>query len=283
MTEQPGTGAATGEAKALAKGLALLDAVASAGGGLTLTEVARREGLSKTTAHRLLATLVARGLVRCGPDGRYTLDAHCLVLADAFLEGVDLRGIAQPELRRLLERTAETCHLGVLSGTQVVYIDKVESPHPVRMFSRLGATNPAATTALGRAMLAFAPSGVVDAVYREPIPPRTHRTVTDPVTARERLADVRRDGIAVDDVENEPGIRCVAAPVLDHTGMAVAAISVSSPEHRLTPDALGEVGSAVRMAAEAVSRALGFRGPFPGLQLPSTGAAGAGPPAAAHR
>lgn len=195
------------------------------------------------------------------------------------MDEVVLRAALLDEYRRGDARRREAAEVEVecLSGAQVVYIDKLDDRTPCARSPALGAANTPATTALGRAMLAFSPPEVVDAVYAEPIPPRTPRTVTDAAAARERLADVRRSGIAVDDVENEAGIRCVAAPVLDHTGHAVAAISVSGPEHRLTPDALGEVADAVRTAAEAVSRALGFRSALPGA--PPSGAGGF---AAAH-
>ncbi|HEU4657102.1 MAG TPA: IclR family transcriptional regulator, partial [Capillimicrobium sp.] len=207
--------APTGEAKALVKGIAALNAIAAEPQGLSLIEVARAADLPKATAHRLLSTLVDTGLVRALGDGRYGLGSHCLALGEAYLDAIDLRTEALAEMRRLVDVTEETCHLGILSDDQIVYIEKLDSPHPIRMYSRVGATNPAATTSLGKAILAFSGADVVEDVYGRGIPQRTGATVTDPAEARTRLEQVRRDGYAVDDVENEEGIRCVAAPILD--------------------------------------------------------------------
>ncbi|HEY8584057.1 MAG TPA: IclR family transcriptional regulator [Capillimicrobium sp.] len=253
----------SGEATALIKGVAVLDALAAEPSGLGLAEAARASGLPKATVHRLLATLTDLGLARQLGEGRYGLGSRCLALGDAFLHGLDLRAEALAQMRWLVDATGETCHLGVLSDGQIVYIEKLDSPHPIRMHSRVGATNPAATTGLGRAILAFAPDGLVEDVLARGIPARTPATVTDPEQARRRLEDVRRDGFAIDDVENEAAIRCVAAPILDHRAAPVAGISVSGPENRVTPERAAELGPQVRRAAEEVSRALGYAGPFP--------------------
>ena len=255
--------APTGEAKALVKGIAALNAIAAEPRGLALIDVARAADLPKATAHRLLVTLVDTGLVRPLGDGRYGLGSHCLALGDAFLDAIDLRTEALNQMRLLVDATGETCHLGILSDDRVVYIEKLDSPHPIRMYSRVGATNPAATTSLGKAILAFSGEDVVDRVYGRGIPQRTPATVTDRDEAVRLLAEVRRQGYATDDVENEEGIRCVAAPILDHQALPVGGISISGPEQRVTRERVGELGEAVRGAAEAVSRGLGFRGPFP--------------------
>jgi DNA-binding IclR family transcriptional regulator len=131
------------------------------------------------------------------------------------------------------------------------------------MYSRVGATNPATTTSLGKAILAFSPEDVLESVYALGIPQRTAATVTDVAEARERLVEIRRQGFAVDDVENEEGIRCVAAPILDHQAQPVAGISISGPEHRVTRERVDALAAAVRDAAERVSRGLGYHGAFP--------------------
>lgn len=255
--------APTGEAKALVKGIAALNAIAAAPAGLGLVDIARAADLPKPTAHRLIATLVDAELVRSLGNGRYALGNRCLALGQSFLESVDMRVEAVPEMRALVTTTGETCHLGILSGHQIVYIEKLDSPHAVRMYSRVGATNPAATTSLGKAILAYSDDDVLDAVFAVPIPQRTPATVTDPAEARRRLADVRRRGYAIDDIENEDGIRCVAAPILDHSGAPAGALSISGPAQRVTRDRLDQLGAAVRGTASAVSRRLGYRGPFP--------------------
>jgi len=253
----------SGEAKTLLKGIAILNAIAEQPEGLTLADVTRTADVTKATAHRLLASLQDAGLVRPLGQGRYGLGSHCLVLGEAFLAALDLRQESLQALRELVEVTGETVHLGILTGEQIVYIEKLDSPHAVRMYSRVGATNPATTTSLGKAILAFSPASVLDAVYASPIPRRTANTVTDPEEARRHLEQVRERGFSIDDVENEEGIRCVAAPILDHHGVAVGGISISGPEQRVTSERIPELGAAVRSAGEQVSRRIGLRGPYP--------------------
>ena len=254
MIEDTDRRAPTGEAKALVKGIAALNAIAAEPAGLPLVEMTHAADLPKATAHRLLATLADMGLVRPLGDGRYGLGSQCLVLGEAYLDAIDLRTEALVEMRRLVAETGETCHLGILSDDHIVYIEKLDSPHPIRMYSRVGATNPAATTSLGKAILAFSADDVVDAVYAEGIPRRT--SATSPTDeARRVLLEVRRRGYSIDDIENEEGIRCVAAPILDHQGQPAAGISISGPEHRVTRDRVEELGDAVRAAAGRVSTA----------------------------
>lgn len=251
---------ATGETKALVKAVAALDALLAAPEGRSLAELARETGLSKATAHRLLGGLLDAGLVRALGEGRYALGPRCLVLGAGFLAGVDLRREALPAIHELAERTGETVHLGVLSGTQVVYIEKVDSRHSIRLHSRVGATQPALSTGLGRAILAHAGDALVEAALAGGVEARTPNTVTDPAALRALLARVRDEGVAIDDVENEPGIRCVAAPVLDHAARPVAAISVTGPEQRVTPAEARRLKPIVRAAAQEVSRRIGWRG-----------------------
>ncbi|ADB53088.1 IclR family transcriptional regulator [Conexibacter woesei] len=254
---------ATGETKALVKAVAALDALLERPDGLALAELARATGLSKPTTHRLLAGLLDAGLVRSAGDGRYALGSRCLVLGAGFLAGIDLRREALPTLHELAAETGETCHLGVLSGTEVVYIEKVDSRHAIRMHSRVGATAPAVSTGLGRALLSRADADVVDAVLAAAagpdglLPQRTPQTITDPAALRALLAAAREEGVAIDDVQNEPGIRCVAAPILDHAGVTVAALSVSGPETRITPAEAQRLIPLVREAARTASRRLG--------------------------
>jgi IclR family acetate operon transcriptional repressor len=253
----------TGEAKALVKGIALLDALRARPSGMTLAELARATDLAKPTAHRLLASLLDARLVRLHDDGGYALGPHCLALGDGFLDGVDLRREALPAMRELAQATGETCHLGVLAGVggrggaEVVYIEKVDSAHPVRLQSRVGATQPALSTALGRAILSRSDAATVAQVLAVGAEPRTPRTTTDPEALRALLARARERGFAVDDVENQAGVRCVGAAIVDHDGRPAGALSVSGPETRVTEQEAERIGPLVRDAAAAVSRAIG--------------------------
>jgi DNA-binding IclR family transcriptional regulator len=245
-------------AKNLAKGLAILNLAAAEDGGLTLAEISRLADVPKPTAHRIINVLLDNGMLRTNSENRYLPGPQCLVLGNRFLDGLDLRREAQDVLRELTRATLETSHLGIKEGTRIVYIEKVDSPHPVRMYSRVGATNPVHSTALGNAILAYRDEADVEEVIAAGLERRTPNTLTDPERFRAKLAEVRRRGFALDNIENEEGIRCLAAPVFDHNGDVIAGISVSGPEHRLTLERLEDLAVHVRRSASVLSELLGY-------------------------
>ncbi|MGH8869195.1 MAG: IclR family transcriptional regulator [Actinomycetes bacterium] len=239
--------------------------------GASLGDLAHDLGIPKSTLLRLLRPLRDTGLVQTDSEtGRYRLGPRTARLGHLYLERLDLRTLARDVLRRLLGECWETVHLVVpdasdpSAGPAVVYVDKVESPHAVRMHSRIGARQPAYCTAVGKAFLAYAPPEATEAAIAAGMPSRTPATLTTGESLRAALAQVRRQGYAVDDVENEPDIRCVAAPVLDHTDMPVGAISASGPTTRVTASRVDALGGLVRIAAAEVSARLGWRSPPPG-------------------
>ncbi|WBB80335.1 IclR family transcriptional regulator [Micromonospora sp. WMMD882] len=242
--------------RAVERAVAVLHALADCPQGAALTELGKATGIPTTTLHRILGVLRGIALVRETADGRYALAAGTLTLARAYLDGLDLRQEALAVMRPLAERLGETSHLGVLALTHIVYIEKIDSPKPVRMHSRVGQTNPALTTAIGRAILAHSPRHVVDEVALahgrltgEPVP----RADLDALLAR-----VRADGYACDLQENELGISCVAAPIFDHTGHVVAGLSVSAPAARFDAVGVARLGPQVAAAAADVSGQLGW-------------------------
>lgn len=251
-------GPKSGPARNLVRAFSLLDAVATDHQGLPLADLARVTDIPEATAHRLLNVLADLHVVRIGENGRWRVGRHCLELGAAYLESVELRAEARELLRRLNEETGETCALGVLDGSRVVYVDKIDSPHPVRVNSGLGRSNPAATTALGRAILAWSAPAQVEAVLSEGVPERTANTTVDSRSLRAELLRCRERGYSVDAAENESGIHGVGAPVIDYRGLPVAAISVAGPENRLTADRIPDVGAATAEAAAELSRRLGF-------------------------
>ncbi|HZR93698.1 MAG TPA: IclR family transcriptional regulator [Gaiellaceae bacterium] len=229
--------------------------------GLTLAECSASLGYSKPTAHRILRTLAARGFLRVDRErGLYSLGPANLRLGMAFLDQLDLRSEALPILRQLREQTGETVHLGVLDRHDVVYIEKVESEHAVRMFSRIGSTMPAYSTGVGKAILASLPPDELEQALPERLEARTPRTIVDRAKLRRHLAEVRRRGYSTDDIENEDGIRCVGAPVFDHSGHVCAGISVAGPATRVTPERFAELGLLVQEAAATISWRLGYGG-----------------------
>lgn len=227
----------TAPVESVDRALRTLDLVASAGpGGAALADLAAALGLHKTTVHRSLAALRHRGFVDQDPvTGRYQLGGAAVALADRFFAEDDLPARLRPALLEVCAFTDELVHLGVLSGTQVVYLDKVEPERAVRVWSAVGRRNWAATTALGRAMLAFRDlprSTADDYAVAADLAPELLRAELD--AARER-------GWAQETQENEPGIACVAVPLLRGPGRPVAALSVTAPAERMPATRMAEV------------------------------------------
>jgi IclR family acetate operon transcriptional repressor len=240
--------------------------------GLTLAECSASLAYSKPTAHRILRTLAARGFLRIDEErGLYTLGPANLRLGMRFLEQLDIRTEALPVLRELGERTGETIHLGVLDGCDVVYIEKIESTHAVRTFSRIGHTMPAYSTGIGKAILAQLRPDELEQALPETLEPRTAATITERQTLLRHLADIRRRGYSTDDIENEEGIRCVGAPIFDHSSLACAGISIAGPASRITSKRFPELGGLVQDAAIAVSRRIGYEPGVVPAELSGTG------------
>ncbi len=251
----------------VAKAFAILDMLVSKGSaGLSLSEVSSSLQVSKSTAHRYLTTLEELEVVKRDDRDYFGLGPKLIELAAAFLNNHDLRNESVPFLERLSAQTQETVHLAVPFGNDVVYIAKVESPHSVRMASHIGARNPMHCTSLGKAILAHYPSDRVERSIHEGLPGRTPHTLTSPEALRAELERVRGQGFAIDDQENEVGVRCAGAPIFDYTGKVIGAISVSGPASRLTKQQCIEFGPLVRDAALNVSRRMGYQ-PWPEREL----------------
>lgn len=247
----------------LRRALALLDYLGSAEvgpAGAAIAEIATGTGLNKSTALRLLAPLAEFRLVEQDRDRKlWRLGPQTAYLGQVYLERLDLRRVAHAGLKELASSTGETAHLVVLDVPEVVYIDKVESDSSVRMISRIGARQPAHSSGVGKAFLAFGPEDIVAAVIAAGLPARTPRTITDEASLRAELDWIRSVGYAVDDVENEADIRCVAAPVFSAAGDVCAALSVAGPTSRVTSERVEDLAVHVRRAAEQVTKRLGGR------------------------
>ncbi|MEO2104749.1 MAG: IclR family transcriptional regulator [Actinomycetota bacterium] len=226
--------------------------------GATLGELAAAADVPTATAHRLLSALEAEDLVRTTDNHAYHLGSYCLVLGSTYLADIDLRTEARPVLERLVEETGETAHLGVLSGTSMVYVDKVDTSHPVRMYSRVGAVSPVYCTGMGKAILAWADDSTMARIVDSGLERRTPNTITDPARLRAEMERTRDRGFSIDDIENEDGIRCAGAAVLGADGLPLAAISVAGPASRLPEARLYEIGDMVASAAQELSATFGY-------------------------
>lgn len=245
--------------RALDRAVSILFALASHPGGINLVDLSRETGLTMPTVHRMLAALRSKKLARETTDGLHGLGLGTLVLSGAYLDGLDLRTEARPFLDQLSDDTNETCHLGSLASPQIVYIEKRDSTHPVRMFSRVGGTMPAVLTAVGRAILANSSDEMVAKTLADTLSQLGE--IVDETAFRAQLKEVRWKGYSTDLEENEKGICCVGAPIMDSTGRVIAAISVSTPSQRFDRANIASFGALVRRTADDISESLGFLSP----------------------
>lgn len=260
----------SGLVRSVGRACEILDALYAAGGEAPLREISQRVGLNKSTVHGILATLQHMRYVGQTASGSYTLGLRLLELGNATVARLDLRNQASDILRELVLRFEETAHLVMLDGTDVVYIDKVESTQSMRIVSQVGKRLPAACTGVGKAILASLPSEELDRLLEiTELRAFTRNTITDKVRLREHLAEVHRRGYAIDDEEILDGLRCVAAPIFNHTGACIGAMSISGPSVRMGPSRIEEMIPVVCEAAHEVCRRMGFTG-VTGTGLPST-------------
>lgn len=260
------TSATRNQSTSLRRALEVLDFLAGPhvdGAGVTLGELCSGTGLNKSTALRLLGPLSEVRLVRQDPETRrWGLGPHTSYLGQVFLERLDLPAMARPALKRLSVETGETAHLVVLDGLEVTYVDKVEATSSsVRMISRIGARQPLHCTGVGKCFLAYSDEELLEEVLSHGLPARTDRTITVPGNLRTEVDRVRAAGYSVDDAENEPHIRCVAAPIFQADGSIGAVLSVAGPTNRVTFERVDELSVRVREAAEEVTRQLGGQAP----------------------
>lgn len=252
-------GGASGSAKALIKGLALVDLVTEHGDPLRLTDLVAASGLPRPTTLRLLEVLCRSGALQVDGNGHYAPGPRLAVWGHAFLGQLDVRDQARDLMRDLVVRSGETCFLAVLDGDRVLYVAVDPSPHAVRPAARVGDRNPLHCTGMGKALLAGMEPGRAEVVVTGPLERRTPNTITDPARLRAELDLIRERGYSIDDIENEDGVRCVAASVRDHTGEVVAGLSVSAPAYRFSGDDVTALAPAVTRAAQTLSARLGHR------------------------
>lgn len=245
---------------ALQRGLRLLTLFASAERGLTASEVAKQSALPVSTVHRFLSNLEASGFLNCSEDGVYHLGVVCFGLGHSALAQLDIRRLSLPYLRELNQKTRETIHLTVRHGLTAVYVEKLDSQEPVRIYSRIGGSVPLYSSAVGKVMLAYMPAHererLLAQVELRRFTPATVGSFQELSTILQR---VKRQGFAYDLEENEPHIRCVAAPIWDHAGVVNASLSITGPAVRMSTSRMRELSPLVKEAGFRISRELGYQ------------------------
>lgn len=224
---------------------------------LSMTQIAARAGIHKSTVHRLLATLEARGfLVRDQGNGHYRLGFRLVELASVALREIDLPRVAEPHMQRLAAECGETIDLGALDGDHVVYLKVIESPQRLKIAAAVGQRLPAYCTATGKAILAFLPPEQLEPILAADLPRYTELTKVTRADLERDLLATREQGYAVSEQEFEPDINALGAPILDDRGLPLGALAIVGPSFRLTRDRMLGLSRALLAATQAISREL---------------------------
>jgi DNA-binding IclR family transcriptional regulator len=245
--------------QAIERAVTLLNAFSAEEPELGVTELASRVGLHKSTVHRFLVNLEAGGLVERNPrTGRYRLGIRIFELGGLVMQRMNLWEEALPFLEDLVGDTGETGHLAVLDNGEAIYIERVEARRALRIPAAVGKGYPVHATNLGKVLLADLPAEEVEAIVTERGLARfTGQTITTREDLTRELTLIRERGYAVDDEEYDEGLRCIGAPVFDHTGGVVAALGIGGPATRITPERVEGFADRVMQAAAGLSRRLG--------------------------
>jgi DNA-binding IclR family transcriptional regulator len=240
--------------------LKLLETLAREPYELSLSSICTEQGLPKGSAHRLMATLVDSGFVEQSKSNRkYRLTGKALWVGGAYLRHSALYRAAFPILQELALRVEGMAHLAAWDAGSVLYLHTVGPPSSLYLFADTGELRPVHATGLGKAMLAYRPDADLERVFQDPVESFTARTITSREAMRQELERIRSQGYAFDDEEGVVGLRCVAAPIWNRDGLAVAAISSSAAAAELEGERRSHLAATIREGALRVSVQLGYR------------------------
>jgi DNA-binding IclR family transcriptional regulator len=239
----------------VAKALDVLDLVAAHGRPVRFSDLLDQSPYPKATLYRLLQTLVGQGMLAFDTElGTYAMGIRLVRLAHVAWQQSSLAPIARPHLDRLSAEVGETVHLAQLDHAQVLYVDKRNARQPIPMYSQAGKVGPAYCTGVGKAMLAFLPEAQLPPLLAQQSWHRfTPKTYTTPEALCAELANIRARGFAFDDEEHEPGIICVALPILSTRGAVLGALSVTSTTARTSLGALATLAPTIRDIAATIA------------------------------
>jgi DNA-binding IclR family transcriptional regulator len=250
--------------QSVARAIGIMQYIANHGNSVSLTAISKGMDLSKSTVYGLISTLEQAGYVfQDQTTGLYSLGLKLFELGQVVYASMDLRSIAMPFLYQIGKKHEETVHLAILSTGEVVYIEKVDSPHSIRIASNIGGRNPAHCTGVGKVLLAGLGEKELERVVAQKGLRRfTENTITDLSELKRQLELIRLRGYAVDDEEIEVGLRCVAAPIKNHRGETIAAISISGPTGRMADIRFDELTGDIMDVANQISLRFGYHRTF---------------------
>ena len=236
----------------------LIESLAAHPAGAGLQRLAQDTGLAKSTVHRLLASLVSLGYAAQDENGRYRLTLKMFELSSGIVNSMDIMDVAKVHLERLAQRTGEAVHLVIRDGQDIVYIYKTESG-PMRMSSRVGLRSPLYCTGVGKAILATLPADEVAQIWQHTTPQKlTAHTIVEFDALQAQLTEVRTNGYAIDDEENELGVRCGAVAIPGVGGRADSAFSISGLAPYMTPERIRRIATLAQDARTDIMADLGL-------------------------
>lgn len=243
------------------RALIIMDILQQNANGLGITELSSRMGLAKSTIHRMLTSLKNKGYVKQDPvTERYQLGLKLIELGSIVSQSLEIRSIAKPYMDQLVQETGETSHLVVLEDFEIIYIEKIESPYTIRMYSTIGKRAPLYCTGAGKAILShLSEQEITKYLVEKELIKYTEKTIINKDLLLEELTNIKQKGYSVDDEEHELGIQCVAAPILDHNNNVVAGLSVAGPLMRMTEEKMNFCKEKVVYYAREISKTIGYR------------------------
>jgi len=235
-------------------------------GALGVRAVATHLDLPVGSVHRLLQDLDDENVVERNEDGNWRLSYRLLQITELQLDNIQLPRLARPFCETIAEATRETVNVNVLSGANCICVDKVRGNEGMQLDFRIGTRSPLHCGGSAKAILAFQPDATIDKVVSEPLTGFTSRTITAPDELKAELARIRRRGYSIDDEELVMGIWCVGMPIVDRTGRAVGAISITGPSHKSVGPEVQPLVDLLANACNQVSRSLGYSGSWPPMR-----------------
>ncbi|WMJ78337.1 MULTISPECIES: IclR family transcriptional regulator [unclassified Sedimentibacter] len=248
-----------GKVLSVDKALLIIRLLAEKGREMKLTEISDELDINKSTLHGLISTLKYHGFVdQDGKTQKYRLGLYLIQLGDIASKSLNIIQITTPIIENVCNKLQETVHIGSLDNSEVVYVNKKESKQSMRIYTNIGARNPAYCTGLGKAMLAYLDDDTINKIIPEKLEKLTPNTITDKQELIKVLKTVKENGYAFDNEEIAIGLTCLAAPIFDYTGKAIYGISVSGPTVRMDEDKIQESIKIIKEAAEEISLKIGY-------------------------
>ncbi len=243
------------------RALSILEVLSDYKEGLGITDISNKIHIHKSTVHRILATLIYKGyVIQDQKTNKYMITLKLFELGNKKVKDMNLLAVSKPYTEELMKKVNEVVHLVVRENNEIVYVDKVEADNTIRMASTIGRRSPLYSTSVGKAILAQLSDEEVEKIWNSSkIEKLTEFTITDLEEMKKELNIIRKKGYAVDNEENEIGVRCIGAPVFNIFGEIEGAISISAPTFRVTEEKVGEFAEQVVKYANIISRELGYK------------------------